>query len=174
VDFVDQEHQALQLLARPDVVDRLRETTRVAFVDEFQDTSPIQLALFLKLAQLVDRSFWVGDPKQAIYGFRGADPELMTEAVQHVVSASGGETDTLATSYRSRPGLVDFVNAAFVPAFGALGFEEEAVRINDCARSDGAGQSNPLEFWALAGGNWDEAIFALAEQVRVVLENANS
>ncbi len=174
VDFVDQEHQALQLLARPDVVDRLHETTRVAFVDEFQDTSPIQLALFLKLAQLVDRSFWVGDPKQAIYGFRGADPELMTEAVRHVVSASGGEPDTLATSYRSRPSLVNFVNAAFVPAFGALGFDEEVVRIDKCARSDGAGQSTPLAFWALSGRNWDDAIAALVEQIRVVLDNADT
>ena len=48
-------------------------------VDEFQDTNPLQLAIFQRLRQIAPRSRWVGDPKQAIYGFRDTDPELINE-----------------------------------------------------------------------------------------------
>ena len=60
VDFADQEAEALRLLGRPDVAGVLAERLEVALVDEFQDTSPIQLALFLRLARIVQRSSgWV-------------------------------------------------------------------------------------------------------------------
>ena len=53
-------------------------------VDEFQDTSPLQLQLFTKFAELVDKVVWVGDSKQAIYEFRGTDPELMKAVAAHI------------------------------------------------------------------------------------------
>lgn len=81
IDFVDQEVLALELLDMPVVREQLQEEIRLVLVDEFQDTSPIQLAIFLKLAELAGRSVWVGDRKQAIFGFRGTDPALMSSAV---------------------------------------------------------------------------------------------
>ena len=171
VDFIDQEHEALQLLDEPDVSNRLRETVSRVFVDEFQDTSPIQLALFLKVSQIAERSFWVGDPKQAIYGFRGTDPELIGRAAAEVVPRSGGKRGTLATSYRARPGLVEFTNRVFTPAFEALGFERGTVHIENCARHDAVGQGEPIEVWSLAGRNWGLAMEALAERIRAVLED---
>ena len=170
IDFIDQEHVALRLLDDPDVADRLRETLSRVFVDEFQDTSPIQLALFLKVSQIAERSFWVGDPKQAIYGFRGTDPELIGKAAAEVVPRSGGVQGGLSTSYRARPGLVEFTNGVFAPAFEALGFEPETVRIENCFRRDADGQGEPIEVWSLAGRNWDLAIAALAEEIRTVLD----
>ena len=172
VDFIDQEHEALRLLDNPEVAGRLRETLARVFVDEFQDTSPIQLALFLRVSQIADRSFWVGDPKQAIYGFRGTDPELIEKAAQEVVPESGGERDTLTTSYRSRPGLVEFTNLLFTPAFEALGFEPESVRIDRCNRSDAERQAPPIEVWGLAGRNFGLAFDALAGRIRTVLDHA--
>ncbi len=169
VDFIDQEHEALRLLDDPDVSGLLRETLSRVFVDEFQDTSPIQLALFLKVSQIAERSFWVGDPKQAIYGFRGTDPELITRVAAEVVPRSGGASGTLSTSYRARPGLVDFTNRVFVPAFGTLGFAAATVRIENCARRDVDGQSEPMEVWRLGGRNWETAIKSLAEGIRAVL-----
>ena len=83
IDFIDQEHVALRLLDDQDVSRQLAETLARVFVDEFQDTSPIQLALFLRVSQIAERSFWVGDPKQAIYGFRGTDPELIDQAAAY-------------------------------------------------------------------------------------------
>lgn len=81
-------------------------------VDEFQDTSPIQLALFVRLAEFVKATHWVGDTKQAIYGFRGADPALMQAAgkrFQH--------DKALTESRRHRPELVDFFNGHFPEIF---------------------------------------------------------
>lgn len=170
VDFIDQEHQALRLLDVPEVAEQLRDTLSRVFVDEFQDTSPIQLALFLKTSQLAQRSFWVGDPKQAIYGFRGTDPDLITRTAEEVVPKSRGEQDTLATSYRARPRLVEFTNRLFAPAFEALGFAPETVRIEHCARKDGDGQAEPIEVWGLSGKNVSLAVAGLAEQIRLLLE----
>ncbi len=85
IDFVDQEQRLFQLLDHPTVEETLREELQLLMVDEFQDTSPIQLALFLKLSRLADQVIWVGDIKQSIYGFRGSDPTLMTAVVNRVV-----------------------------------------------------------------------------------------
>ena len=58
----------------------------------------------------------MGDVKQAIYGFRGSDPVLM-QAVLGEVDRLGGQTDVLEKSWRSRPALINYTNALFVPAF---------------------------------------------------------
>lgn len=116
VDFVDQEQQLYRLLDNPEVQDTLRQELQLLMVDEFQDTSPIQLALFVRLAALADRVIWVGDIKQSIYGFRGSDPELM-RAVVDAVQAGGGQLSRLEKSWRSRPSLVHYCNSLFKPAF---------------------------------------------------------
>ena len=72
IDFTDQETLTLDLLEKnKEARALLKEQLDLVLVDEFQDTSPVQLALFLRLAELAKESVWVGDPKQAIYGFRG-------------------------------------------------------------------------------------------------------
>ena len=116
IDFVDQEQRLYQLLDHPSVQETLREELQLLMVDEFQDTSPIQLALFLKLSQLAAQVIWVGDIKQSIYGFRGSDPTLMAAVVQRV-TADGNEPEILEKSWRSTPELVAYINNLFVPAF---------------------------------------------------------
>src|SRR5205823_6309847 len=64
IDFTDQEVFALRLLERADVRARLAGEIDLVLVDEFQDTSPLQLAIFLRLAEVARRSVWVGDQKQ--------------------------------------------------------------------------------------------------------------
>ncbi|MCB1174300.1 MAG: UvrD-helicase domain-containing protein [Leptospiraceae bacterium] len=114
IDFIDQESLSLQLLDMPQIQSELQDELQLLVVDEFQDTSPIQLQLFLKLSKIARYSIFVGDPKQAIYGFRGTDPELM-EAVLHAIGQPD-QSDILSDSYRSRPDLVRFVNQLYVPA----------------------------------------------------------
>jgi ATP-dependent exoDNAse (exonuclease V) beta subunit len=115
IDFADQEAEVLRLLDQEDVKTRFRRQYKVLMVDEFQDTSPIQLALFLKISSLVEHVVWVGDPKQAIYGFRGTDSTLINAVVRRL--GTPGEKDFLTESRRSRPDLVNFVNDVFYEAF---------------------------------------------------------
>lgn len=115
MDFVDQEAELLHALENPAVISRLKEDFRLLVVDEFQDTSPIQLAIFMKLAAAGLKTIWVGDPKQSIYGFREADPALM-QAVLDVLPESS-RREPLGSSRRSRPDLVHFSNAVFTRAF---------------------------------------------------------
>jgi ATP-dependent helicase/nuclease subunit A len=149
LDFVDQEHRLYELLDHPHVKATLADELQVLFVDEFQDTSPIQLALFMKLADLADQVVWVGDIKQAIYGFRGSDPELM-QAVLRGVADGGGVTDVLKYSWRSRPSLVAYANQIFVPTF-AVSMEPgqivlEPMREEQCERA-------AVTCWHLTGSN---------------------
>ena len=106
----------------------LKERFDVLFVDEFQDTDPLQGEIFLFLAekkntfaphwQQVDleegKLFVVGDPKQSIYRFRGADIEAYTSFTDLII-ANGGQLCTLENNYRSVPAIVDFANSACAP-----------------------------------------------------------
>jgi exodeoxyribonuclease V beta subunit len=88
---------------------RIAESFRVALIDEFQDTDPVQYRIFRDCFVEQGRPvFLVGDPKQAIYSFRGADV--------FAYLAARGDTArqyTLAVNHRSQPALVDTVNALF-------------------------------------------------------------
>lgn len=147
IDFVDQEALTLELLEKPEVRDQLSREIRCVFVDEFQDTSPLQLAIFLKLAEIAERSVWVGDRKQAIFGFRGTDPALMSAAVARlgqddsdqgepepsmagtdpvlvdaaVGSLAGGEVEVLDRNWRSRESLVALTSDVFAASFAPHG-----------------------------------------------------
>ena len=78
ISYNDMEQLFLQLLTNEkEVQDYVSSHYRLVLVDEFQDSNPIQLKIFNRLSELVAQggghSYWVGDPKQAIYGFRGSD-----------------------------------------------------------------------------------------------------
>lgn len=92
-----------------DLAEALAQKWRVALIDEFQDTDPLQYAVF-KTA-FIDRGlpvFLVGDPKQAIYGFRGADIHAYLDAAADTPSRY-----TLATNYRSSRAVVDGIGRLF-------------------------------------------------------------
>ncbi len=125
IDYTDMETYVSQLLRDPAVRETLRGELDLLLVDEFQDTSPIQLDIFLQLSRLAKHSIWVGDPKQSIYGFRGAEPALM----HAIIRATGGVRDEniLKKSWRSRSDLVHAVNAIFTKAFPDLPPEQVAL-----------------------------------------------
>lgn len=115
VDFTDLESLLLTLLGDESLAVRLAEDFDLILVDEFQDTNPLQLAIFQALRQLSPRSRWVGDPKQAIYGFRDTDPELVDDIWRNSTDA---ERTELPSNHRSQRGLVQLVGALFEPIFG--------------------------------------------------------
>ena len=87
-------------------------------VDEFQDTSHTQFELIEKLTAGWEPGdgrtlFLVGDPMQSIYRFRQADVSLFLKARLEGVGAIQLEPLTLSVNFRSRPGIVDWVNRTF-------------------------------------------------------------
>ncbi|MDB6028332.1 MAG: hypothetical protein JWM68_4555, partial [Verrucomicrobiales bacterium] len=117
MDFTDLEQKTLLLFeTNSEVITTLASDLDLLVVDEFQDTSPLQLTLFLKLAQCAKEVIWVGDVKQAIYGFRGTSPEL-ADAVVFELRKHGGVAEPLDKSYRSVPDLVNLTNAIFAEPF---------------------------------------------------------
>ena len=132
IDFTDQEMRLLELLEGNETFRKsFQERVKVVMVDEFQDTSPMQLAIFLKMNELVGNSIWVGDPKQSIYAFRGSDPVLMGTVAKRIGDADPGNIETLPYSWRSRENLVNFANAVFVESFkGTMAENEVALGLN--------------------------------------------
>jgi ATP-dependent exoDNAse (exonuclease V) beta subunit len=97
------------------------------FVDEFQDTDPLQAEILLLLAAddpaathwrgtrpIPGKLFLVGDPKQSIYRFRRADVGIY-RSVYEMLQAAGAKSVTLRTSFRARPNIQRAINAAFEP-----------------------------------------------------------
>lgn len=157
-DFTDQEMLFLRALRESDSVrTALAESLDLVLVDEFQDTSPIQLAVFVELAKLAKRSVWVGDPKQAIYGFRGTDSGLIASVLDAIPSWGGSMGAPLTNSRRSVSSLVKLVNEAFTPAFPKL--KPEAIQLSP-VRSEHPSQPSVVT-WTLESNNIQEDFHAL-------------
>ncbi len=120
---------------------RILDQYPVAMVDEFQDTSPDQYRIFDLLYRVADNDparglFLIGDPKQSIYGFRGADIHSYLSARR----ATAGRHYQLGTNYRSTRQLVAAVNQLFSHAEGR--YAAGAFRFRK-------GDDNPLPFDAV-------------------------
>ena len=162
VDFVDQEQRLFKTLDNLSVQDTLRGELDLLMVDEFQDTSPIQLAVFMKIAKFADKVVFVGDLKQSIYGFRGADPALMTALLENLAALNIDET-ILPNSWRSRPALVSFVNSIFKDTF-ATTLREDQIILNP-KRKEIENQT-AVETWTLEGKTIPDRLSALAQEVK--------
>ena len=120
LDFDDLEVRTLELLNNPAVLARAAERYKFFLVDEFQDTNGLQRQLLERLALTKGRRpanlFIVGDRKQSIYGFRGADVDVFREMTKTLVGA-GGEPRPLLLNFRSQPPLINFFNFLFARLF---------------------------------------------------------
>jgi DNA helicase-2/ATP-dependent DNA helicase PcrA len=127
LDFADQVAIACELSELPAVQSAERARFRAVLLDEFQDTSPAQLRLFSRLFQGTP-VMAVGDPNQAIYGFRGAS----ASALEAFVDAFGGtekvRTASLSVSWRNDPAILDAANVASAPLRHAAGVKVAELR----------------------------------------------
>lgn len=121
LDFDDLELRALALLEQPEVLARTDERYKFFLVDEFQDTNGLQRRLLERLVLAEGKRqranlFIVGDPKQSIYAFRGADVDVFQQMSQTLITA-GGEPRQLHLNFRSQPQLISFFNFLFERLF---------------------------------------------------------
>ena len=196
VDYVDIENHFLKLLDIEEVKEDIRENFKYVFVDEFQDSSPTQVKMFEKLSAIVGRdedddykikigentfslhnSVWVGDFKQAIYGFRGADTAL-TKAVADIIEANMKikpkqfSMHSLDTSYRSYQQIVDKTNEIFEYSFSGI-LSPENVHLNH-NRAQPA-NFDSLRTWTLNGNNASERLVDLCDRLeKLVLKTRDS
>ena len=167
---------------KDEVRDYIKEHYSLVMVDEFQDSNPIQLKIFNQLSQLVaengGRSYWVGDPKQSIYGFRGADTELINEVSKQKefifydddkwhVEPDGFGTKRLTHSWRSRAKLVGLVNETFLEPFKADKIEERLITLEPQFPIDDPDVTyNPLVHWECTESNKGNAAETKNEKVK--------
>ena len=114
-DMIDGVADALAGPGAAALVAALREQYRIALVDEFQDTDPRQWAIFAGVfgqphGDRPPALFLIGDPKQAIYGFRGGDLQTYLAAADHDATARAPE---LARNFRSRPAVLRAIQCLY-------------------------------------------------------------
>lgn len=157
----------LQKANGPTLAARIRQQFPVALIDEFQDTDPVQYRIFDAVYRVADTAedtalILIGDPKQAIYSFRGADIHSYLGARR----ATAGRWHTLANNFRSTTAMVTAVNHTFAQAEargegeGAFLFRQatdnpvpfvEVTAAGQVGRFMMHGEEPPaLSFWSLA------------------------
>lgn len=139
LDFDDLLLTALKMLKNhPEVLKALKNVYTHVLVDEYQDTDPVQTEIFCLLCFEKDSQkgmiprpggiFFVGDPKQSIYRFRGADVETYVEMRELMRAHSADSVREIFMNFRSNQGIIEFVNTVFEgpmkeagqPGFAAL------------------------------------------------------
>ncbi len=143
LDFADLEHYALKLLtdesspfdepAPSETALLLRQRYRHIFVDEYQDINSVQQQI-LRMLSPGGNILQVGDVKQSIYAFRGAEPNIFLEQLNLASSdpknVSRGLCVYLNANFRSAKGILDFVNKIFTRimtvSFTEIDYDESA------------------------------------------------
>ena len=169
VDYADLEHMAAHLLTerdgRPtDLAVQLSERYTEIMVDEYQDVSRVQDAIFQAISREGKNLFLVGDVKQSIYRFRLADPSLFTDkylryADAHAAAPGEARRILLRENFRSRKEVLDGANAVFSLCMsrelGDMDYDENAALIPG-AHYDGPGAAPELLLLALPKTDADE------------------
>ncbi|MFZ4524838.1 MAG: exodeoxyribonuclease V subunit beta [Chlorobium sp.] len=136
----------------------LRTKYRAALIDEFQDTDPVQYEIFRSIYAGSDLPlFLIGDPKQAIYSFRGADIFAYMRAAREV---SEERRFTLTENWRSSPLLLDAFNTLFDNTrhpflYDEILYHPLAAGNREASGSGGlnASESEPMQLWFMDSGD---------------------
>ncbi len=172
---------------RIDIRNNLKRNFSAILVDEFQDTDPLQYEIILYLAEIEGgveqdvkkimpapgKIFIVGDPKQSIYAFRGADIEAYHKVVDRIVNMDGVRAN-LSTNFRSHNEIINLVNSAFsriirkrdllqpeyvdiaeCPGHNAVRpLQRVEIRLVDMRNKDESDSAEAVECEAMAIGKW--------------------
>ena len=165
LDFDDLEIHALNLFKQEKalgqrLLEQYRRQFRQIMVDEFQDTSPLQLELVTLMAG-ADNLFFVGDYKQSIYGFRGAEPGLFLQKEKEYDGSTGLRL-ALTENYRTGSGLLDWINRFFAHLW-----EEDAFEFKPLKCSAGEAHACPVESIFIEAGKGETAKARMLEAGRI-------
>ena len=124
-DLLNKLDQALQGEGREKLIERIRMRYPLAMIDEFQDTDPVQYRIFSAIYSGCSDCglFMIGDPKQAIYSFRGADIFTYMQARRDTETEAGHFT--LGVNWRSHSNLVGIINRLFGRASRPFIYDED-------------------------------------------------
>jgi exodeoxyribonuclease V beta subunit len=167
-------HLALDSVNGPALAEKLRQRYKAAMIDEFQDTDPLQWNIFKRLgAEHNYPLFLIGDPKQAIYSFRGADVFAYLNAGSDVTT---GNTHTLSTNFRSDAALVKGVSSLFSASDDPFMHEQIPYYPVNSGRSDqdhlllsGSRDEQPLKFWVYPRNDESKAELKPAASRNIVI-----
>lgn len=145
-------HLALEAKSGLVLAEKLRQRYKAAMIDEFQDTDPLQWNIFKRIgAEQGYPLFLIGDPKQAIYSFRGADVFAYLNAGRNVTKTN---KHTLGTNFRSEAKLVKAVTTLFTACTDPFLCHDIPFQPVDSGRSandrlllDGTPDNLPLKLW---------------------------
>ncbi len=123
LDYDDLQIMVLKLLDNREIRQRYQKKFRYFMIDEFQDTNELQKKIFYRLTSVdspLDREnlFVVGDPKQSIYGFRGADIDVFYDVLDDIEKWGQDNIITLDKNYRSKDTILEFINSIFMNLMG--------------------------------------------------------
>lgn len=180
LDFDDLQVRAVDLLKENTagariVLQALRRQYRHVFIDEFQDTSYLQME-FLQFMMPTAETFLVGDYKQSIYGFRGAEPQLFLKTQKDFSASDSALCISLADNFRSRPAVLDFANTFFERLWEEDQFPFEALAMKKAGVETGESSDPKPEFIVIATeeGSKEEARLregaAIAEKIHALKE----
>jgi ATP-dependent exoDNAse (exonuclease V) beta subunit len=160
LDFDDLLLKTRDLLRdHPDSREEIKQRFDTLFVDEFQDTDPLQVEIVFFLCEKEGRHekdwkktvlepgklFLVGDPKQSIYRFRRADVAIY-EATKERILANGGKVEVLTENFRTVGGLVEWVNERFLSQFEGSGITYRSL---NASREKGKTEGTLPILWGL-------------------------
>ena len=120
MDYGDLEQLAYKLLydENGEKTKKALETSELydeIYIDEYQDCNSLQDAIFAAISK--DNRFMVGDIKQSIYSFRGAEPYLFSNYRSAFEKAAGGRAVFLSNNFRCSENIIKFTNLVFSPVF---------------------------------------------------------
>ncbi|HTL32624.1 MAG TPA: UvrD-helicase domain-containing protein, partial [Kofleriaceae bacterium] len=143
LDFTDMQRRALELLDDAEVRERYAKRFKHILLDEAQDTNDVQMRLIRRLERDGQSLFAVGDVKQSIYGFRGANVEIFQALAKRGVRES--VSLSLVDNYRSRDRVIAFINEVGTRFWqdGDIRYEKLAPR----ARYEPNGYRTDVDVW---------------------------
>ena len=156
IDFSDAEYFALKLLSDEDAAKEIRKSAQVIIVDEFQDSNDIQYEIFRRLSDNCKNLFFVGDIKQSIYRFRGANPGVFAR----IMKDDNFHPIHLNCNFRSSATIIDSVNSLFEKTMtekvGEVEYDDDA-RLVLGAKQYKPNPGDKTELIRIKGGNMPDA-----------------